>query len=110
MPASQSPPLGRKLCSVTLPSLFTPKDDRYAHLVGKNVLIPLSGRQIPIIADECVERDFGTGALKITPAHNATDYDVGQRHNLPSYVVLDQGCAGFWRAISSPLSFMGCGA
>jgi valyl-tRNA synthetase len=83
-----------------------PKDERYAHLVGKNVLIPLSGRQIPIIADHCVERDFGTGALKITPAHNPIDYDVGQRHNLPSHMVLNEE-GGFLACDLVPSQFHG---
>ncbi|MCA0351625.1 MAG: valine--tRNA ligase [Chloroflexi bacterium] len=60
-----------------------PEDERYADLVGKFVVLPALGRQIPIIADTYVERDFGTGALKITPGHDPNDYIVGQRHNLP---------------------------
>lgn len=59
-----------------------PKDPRYTHLVGKQVLIPLIDRAIPIIADDYVDIEFGTGALKITPAHDPNDYEVGQRHNL----------------------------
>jgi valyl-tRNA synthetase len=59
-----------------------PKDPRYAALVGKNVLIPLINRPIPIIADDYVDIEFGTGALKITPAHDPNDYEVGQRHGL----------------------------
>lgn len=60
-----------------------PEDERYADLVGKFVVLPALGRQIPIIADTYVEREFGTGALKITPGHDPNDYIVGQRHNLP---------------------------
>ncbi len=60
-----------------------PDDERYAHLVGKTVKLPLTDREIPIIADTYVERDFGTGVVKITPAHDFNDYQVGQRHNLP---------------------------
>ena len=60
-----------------------PDDERYAHLVGKTLRLPLSDRQIPIIADDYVERDFGTGCVKITPAHDFNDYAVGQRHNMP---------------------------
>lgn len=69
-----------------------PKDERYKDLVGKKVIIPLAGRAIPVIADEAVETEFGTGALKITPAHDATDYEVGQRHNLEMLTVIsDKG-------------------
>lgn len=60
-----------------------PKDDRYKHLVGKKVILPLVGREIPIVADEYVEMDFGTGVVKITPAHDPNDFEVGTRHNLP---------------------------
>lgn len=66
-----------------------PKDERYKNLVGKKVIIPLAGRAVPVIADEAVEMEFGTGALKITPAHDATDYEVGQRHNLPVMTVIN---------------------
>ena len=59
-----------------------PKDARYTSLVGKKVLIPLINRAIPVIADDYVDIEFGTGALKITPAHDPNDYEVGQRHNL----------------------------
>ena len=62
-----------------------PEDDRYGHpLVGKNVVVPMVGREIPVIADDYVDREFGTGALKITPAHDPNDYDIGVRHNLES--------------------------
>ncbi len=60
-----------------------PEDDRFKHLIGKKALIPLINRAIPVIADDYVDREFGTGALKITPAHDQNDYEVGQRHNLP---------------------------
>ena len=60
-----------------------PDDERYAHLLGKTVTLPLADREIPIIADDYVEREFGTGCVKITPAHDFNDYAVGQRHNLP---------------------------
>ena len=59
-----------------------PEDERYAHLIGKMCILPLVGREIPIVADEYVEKDFGTGAVKITPAHDPNDFEVGQRHNL----------------------------
>ncbi|NLB12871.1 MAG: valine--tRNA ligase, partial [Gammaproteobacteria bacterium] len=60
-----------------------PDDPRYAGLIGKSVTLPLTGRQIPVIADDYVERDFGTGVVKVTPAHDFNDYAVGQRHGLP---------------------------
>ncbi len=60
-----------------------PDDERYRHLVGREVELPLSGRRIPVIADEYVDPEFGTGCLKITPAHDFNDYAVGQRHGLP---------------------------
>jgi valyl-tRNA synthetase len=59
-----------------------PEDERYRHLVGKKVLLPLMDREIPIVADEYVDREFGTGAVKITPAHDPNDFEVGTRHNL----------------------------
>ena len=60
-----------------------PDDERYKHLVGKTVVLPLVGREIPIVADTYVEMDFGTGVVKITPAHDPNDFEVGLRHNLP---------------------------
>lgn len=66
-----------------------PDDERYAALVGKQVLLPLTGIKMPVIADDYVEKDFGTGALKITPAHDANDFEVGKRHNLAMPVVID---------------------
>ena len=59
-----------------------PDDDRYRHLVGKTAILPLVGRTLPIVADAAVEKDFGTGALKVTPGHDPMDYDIGHRHNL----------------------------
>ena len=67
-----------------------PEDARYKDMIGKTVTIPLTERTIPVIADSYVERDFGTGALKITPAHDANDFEVGVRHNLDKPVVIDQ--------------------
>lgn len=67
-----------------------PEDDRYKAFIGKQAVIPICSRAIPIIADEVVDKDFGTGALKITPAHDPVDYEAGIRHNLPSYVVIDE--------------------
>jgi valyl-tRNA synthetase len=65
-----------------------PEDERYAHLVGKTVRLPLSDREIPIIADDYVDREFGTGVVKVTPAHDFNDYAVGQRHELPLINIL----------------------
>lgn len=66
-----------------------PDDARYTHLVGKNVILPLVDKEIPVIADEYVEREFGTGVVKITPAHDPNDFEVGIRHNLPIIKVLN---------------------
>ena len=66
-----------------------PEDERYQGLIGKKARIPLTEIWIPVIADEAVEREFGTGALKITPAHDPTDYEVGRRHGLPEPSVID---------------------
>jgi valyl-tRNA synthetase len=65
-----------------------PDDERYAHLVGMSLILPLVGIEIPVIADSYVEKDFGTGALKITPAHDANDFEVGKRHGLAKPVVI----------------------
>ena len=67
-----------------------PSDKKYSELIGKKVMIPLSGRQIPIIADEYVDKSFGTGAVKITPAHDPNDYEVGKRHNFTPIWVIDE--------------------
>ena len=69
-----------------------PNDKKYADMIGKTVVIPLSGREIPIIADDYVDKSFGTGAVKITPAHDPNDYEVGKRHNLqPIWVIGEDG-------------------
>ena len=65
-----------------------PEDERYAHLVGRTVALPLTGREIPIIADAYVDREFGTGVVKVTPAHDFNDYQVGLRHDLPLLNIL----------------------
>ncbi|MGI0406308.1 valine--tRNA ligase [Helicobacter himalayensis] len=70
--------------------MVNPQDLRYKHLVGKSVRLPLSEREIPIIADSCVDMEFGTGCVKVTPAHDMNDYQVGKTHNLPSFVVFDE--------------------
>lgn len=66
-----------------------PDDDRYKHLIGKTIVLPLMNREIPIITDSYVEKDFGTGAVKITPAHDPNDFEVGQRHGLPIIKVMN---------------------
>jgi valyl-tRNA synthetase len=65
-----------------------PEDPRYAHLRGKNVILPLQNRAIPLVFDEAVDKEFGTGAVKITPAHDPNDYEMGQRHGLPMISVI----------------------
>jgi len=65
-----------------------PDDDRYRHLIGRNVKLPLTDREIPVIADDYVDREFGTGCVKVTPAHDFNDNAVGQRHNLPQIEIL----------------------
>jgi valyl-tRNA synthetase len=67
-----------------------PDDERYTHLVGKHVILPLVGRRIPIVADEYSDPEKGSGAVKVTPAHDFNDFEVGKRHNLPQISVLDQ--------------------
>jgi valyl-tRNA synthetase len=67
-----------------------PEDDRYKKFVGRKVLVPILGREIPVIADEYVDREFGTGALKITPAHDPNDYQIGKKHDLAFISMLDQ--------------------
>jgi valyl-tRNA synthetase len=66
-----------------------PEDERYRDLIGKIIELPLTGREIPIIADEYVESEFGTGAVKITPAHDANDYEIGERHGLEKLIVMN---------------------
>lgn len=66
-----------------------PEDERYKHLIGKTAILPLVGRRLQIVADEYVDREFGTGAVKITPAHDPNDFEMGLRHNLPSVNVMN---------------------
>ena len=66
-----------------------PEDERYSHLVGKHAVLPLVGRRIPIFADEYVEREFGTGCVKVTPCHDPNDFEMGQRHGLEFILVMD---------------------
>jgi len=70
-----------------------PDDDRYRELVGQEIVLPIVGRHIPIIADDYVDPEFGTGCVKITPAHDFNDYDIGKRHDLPMYNVLTDDAA-----------------
>ncbi|HXZ66389.1 MAG TPA: valine--tRNA ligase [Streptosporangiaceae bacterium] len=67
-----------------------PDDPRYAHLVGRQLELPLTGRWIPVVADPHVDPEFGTGAVKVTPAHDPDDFEIGRRHGLPSLVVMDE--------------------
>lgn len=66
-----------------------PEDERYAHLIGKTVILPFTEREIPILADSYVDMEFGTGVVKITPAHDPNDFEVGKRHNLPEINILN---------------------
>jgi valyl-tRNA synthetase len=80
-----------------------PKDKRYEKLIGKTAKIPLIGREIPIITDNLVDISFGTGALKITPGHDATDFEVGQKHKLPIIMVVDET----GRMVNTPAKYIG---
>lgn len=80
-----------------------PSDERYKHLIGTRVLLPLVEREIPIVADEAVDPAFGTGAVKVTPAHDPNDFEIGERHNLPRIQVI--GFDG--KLINVPPQFMG---
>ncbi len=66
-----------------------PEDERYTHLVGKTLILPLMDREIPVVADDYVEKDFGTGCVKITPSHDPNDFEVAQRHELEQILILD---------------------
>lgn len=80
-----------------------PNDERYKKLIGKKAIIPLINREIPIIADSLVDKDFGTGALKVTPAHDALDFEIGQKHNLQIVTVIDEK----GRLINTPQKYIG---
>lgn len=67
-----------------------PEDDRYKHLIGKTVILPIVGREIPIVADDYVDMEFGTGVVKMTPAHDPNDFEVGNRHNLERILVMNE--------------------
>ncbi|MDX5982211.1 valine--tRNA ligase [Exiguobacterium profundum] len=68
-----------------------PKDERYTHLIGKTIMLPVMNREIPIVADDYVDMEFGTGCVKITPAHDPNDFEIGNRHELPLILVMDEG-------------------
>ncbi|WP_078146539.1 valine--tRNA ligase [Exiguobacterium sp. HVEsp1] len=68
-----------------------PKDERYTHLIGKTIMLPIMNREIPIVADNYVDMEFGTGCVKITPAHDPNDFEIGNRHELPRILVMDEG-------------------
>ena len=70
-----------------------PDDERYQHLIGKQIVLPIVGRHIPVIADQYVDPEFGTGCVKITPAHDFNDYDIGKRHDLPLHNIFDNNAA-----------------
>jgi len=80
-----------------------PKDKRYQHLIGKQAVIPLIGKSIPITTSDLIEKDFGTGALKVTPAHDFTDYDIGRKNNLPMITCIDKN----GRLINVPEKYQG---
>ncbi len=70
--------------------MVNPQDSRYSHLIGKSIILPLLNREIPIIADQAVDMDFGTGCVKVTPAHDHNDYEVGKGHNLEALTIFDK--------------------
>lgn len=80
-----------------------PEDERYKHLIGATVILPLVGREIPIIADYAVDPEFGTGAVKVTPAHDPADFEIAERHNLPKVLVMDD----YGRMVNVPERFNG---
>src|SRR5207302_10759841 len=69
---------------------FHPDDERYRHLLGKAAILPLVGRRLPFVADAAVERDFGTGLVKLTPFHDPNDFEMARRHGLPGVTVIDK--------------------
>jgi valyl-tRNA synthetase len=85
-------------------AMVHPEDERYAHLIGKHVTLPLCNRTIPIIADDYVDKAFGTGVVKVTPAHDQNDYQVGQRHKLPMICVLTLDAKIDSRGTQPPMS------
>ena len=70
--------------------VVNPNDERYKDVIGKTVILPIVGRELPILADEYVDIDFGSGAMKVTPAHDPNDFEIGQRHQLENIIVMDE--------------------
>ncbi len=70
--------------------LLTRTHERYKDVIGKTVILPIVGRELPILADEYVDIDFGSGAMKVTPAHDPNDFEIGQRHQLENIIVMDE--------------------
>ena len=81
--ASRSRPCGRRRSSPTSRVAVHPEDPRYRDAIGREVIVPYIGRHVPVIADERVDREFGTGALKVTPGHDPLDFEIGREHGLP---------------------------
>ncbi len=100
------------ICATTRPETIpgdtaiavNPEDERYAGLIGKTVVVPIVGREIPIVADEYVEKEFGSGAVKITPCHDPNDFEVGVRHNLPRIRVFTDD--GYLNELGAPYTGM----
>ncbi|MCC7516429.1 MAG: valine--tRNA ligase [Pseudomonadales bacterium] len=84
-----------------------PDDERYRHLIGKYVKLPITGRLVPIIGDDYVDREFGTGVVKITPAHDFNDYEVGKRHQLPLFNIFDRDAAVSAHDLGIPDDYQG---
>ncbi|MCC3683516.1 class I tRNA ligase family protein, partial [Staphylococcus epidermidis] len=70
--------------------VVNPNDERYKDVIGKTVILPIVGRELPILADEYVDIEFGSGAMKVTPAHDPNDFEIGQRHQLENIIVMDE--------------------
>lgn len=70
--------------------VVNPDDERYQDVIGKTVILPIVGRELPIIADDYVDKEFGSGAMKVTPAHDPNDFEIGNRHDLERIVVMDE--------------------
>ena len=85
---SRSPPCGPPTMLADVAVAVHPDDDRYRHLVGKEAIVPVAERRVPIIADDRVDPEFGTGAVKITPGHDPMDFDIGRTHGLPELTVI----------------------
>jgi valyl-tRNA synthetase len=75
-------------------------DERYSHLVGQNIILPITGRAVPIVKDEYVDKEFGTGCVKITPAHDFNDYEVGKRCELPIINIFNKN-AEVWLSLNT---------